>query len=107
MSPGSLCLPFFPRFIEYRPLEDVVARNPAGWSYQLYFANEASNEEIGSNARPPLRVYHKIQTLIIRFHSSRYSTVSCTVLQFPQSCLVFRNTLETLSPARSSIVRMG
>jgi len=46
---AHLSVPFFPRFIQYHTLESVVARNPLGWSYQLYFASEEANEEIGSN----------------------------------------------------------
>ena len=57
---GSLSVPFVPRTTKYRPLESVVAGNPMGWSYQLYFANEDSSEEIGNNARQLLNV--KVKT---------------------------------------------
>ncbi|KAF9782169.1 Alpha/Beta hydrolase protein [Thelephora terrestris] len=56
---AHLSVAFFPRSTEYRSLESVVARNPVGWSYQLYFASEEANEEIGRNI--PLfykTVYH-------------------------------------------------
>jgi len=49
LAVAHLSVPFFPRSTEYRPLESVVARNSVGWGYQLYFASEKSNEEIGSN----------------------------------------------------------
>jgi hypothetical protein len=49
----SLSVAFFPPVTEYRPLESVVARNPVGWDYQLYFSNEDADEEIGRNVRSP------------------------------------------------------
>lgn len=49
----SLSVAFFPPVAEYRPLESVVAKNPVGWDYQLYFSSEDANEEIGRNVRCP------------------------------------------------------
>jgi len=46
---AHLSVAFFPRTTEYRSLESAVAKNPAGWDYQLYIASEESNEEIGGN----------------------------------------------------------
>jgi hypothetical protein len=50
---GSLSVPFLPRSNKYRSVEDVVAMNPVGWGYQLYFSSDAANEEIGNNVRIP------------------------------------------------------
>ena len=56
---GSLSVPFLPRSTKYRSVEDVVAMNPAGWGYQLYFSSDEANEEIGNNVRYPLHVRYK------------------------------------------------
>lgn len=48
---GSLSVPFLPRSTKYRSVEDVVAMNPAGWGYQLYFSSDEANEQIGNNVR--------------------------------------------------------
>lgn len=86
----------------------MVAKNPAGWGYQLYFATEEANEEIGKNVRHPLHAHNETQMSIIRFwHRSRCSTRSCTTLQVPQNVLAFRITSKRSSPAKTNTTWIG
>ena len=36
--------------------------NPIGWGYQLYFASDEANEEIGNNVRYSLRVRYRLDS---------------------------------------------
>lgn len=57
---AHLSAAFFPRATKYRTLESIVSINPVGWDYQLYFANEEANEEIGKNLPLFYRIlYHE------------------------------------------------